>query len=159
MPQRLRPGREAGGLKHLPPLPPLAVLRSDGRREQLGQRSLHGGGGACGFGPGRREEGVRALRLSAGEQHFFPLLFITRRPNDKRRVGQTTSISVVPPAGVPADSLPGRGHRLGSGNPADQQDAGGVPGPDHEHLQRHALAQGTTLLSRFCSLRPVSEAL
>uniref|UniRef100_G3NBG8 Tubulin/FtsZ GTPase domain-containing protein n=1 Tax=Gasterosteus aculeatus aculeatus TaxID=481459 RepID=G3NBG8_GASAC len=81
----------------------------DGRREQLGQRSLHGGGGACGFGPGRREEGVRALRLSAG---------------------------------VPADSLPGRGHRLGSGNPADQQDAGGVPGPDHEHLQRHALAQG-----------------
>lgn len=54
----------------------------------------------------------------------------------------TLLLTVILPAGFPADSLSGRRHRLRYGHPADQQDPGGVPGSDHEHLQRHALTQG-----------------
>lgn len=50
---------------HVSPL--IGRCRSDRCGEQLGQRALHGGGGACGLGPGHREEGVRALRLSPGD--------------------------------------------------------------------------------------------
>ena len=53
-------------------------------------------------------------------------------------------LAEIPPAGFPADPLAGGWHRLRHGHPADQQDPGGVPRPYHEHLQRHALAQGTT---------------
>lgn len=62
-------------------------------------------------------------------------LFHLTSPQNKKSIA---SSSVSLPSGFPADSLSGRRHRLRHGHPTDQQDPGGVPRSDHEHLQRHA---------------------
>uniref|UniRef100_A0A8D8DAP1 (northern house mosquito) hypothetical protein n=1 Tax=Culex pipiens TaxID=7175 RepID=A0A8D8DAP1_CULPI len=112
-PARSGAGHDGGGafrpVRQAVPSGQLCV-RPVRRRQQLGQGTLHRGGGAGGRRPGRGAQGVRELRLPAGGFAFFWDYVC----------GFTDCGSFL--LGLPTDPLAGRWYWIRYGNAADLQD-------------------------------------
>merc|ERR1712083_422016 len=101
-------------------LGPLRTLWSDLQTGQLCVWAIWGGKQ---LGQGTLHRGGRACRQCAGR-------------------GQERGRELRLSPGLPVDPLLGRGHRVWHGNSPHLQDQRGIPGQDHEHLQRGPQPQG-----------------